>query len=204
MRSTQLRSWAEICCTSWFSWGENVTAALMSAESDKVDASLCEEGVCLPADRQTWRHWQFQKQTDCLWPWWIPHCDCGVTKHASQSLSDGEFPNMPLTEQRRPGSVKAHGKARPARHRGTTGLRKEGSVSVPSLPGPSRGMGRTGWWETPGGLIPWPTLTTPPLFNTASVSLNQTSLVFSRSSVCMLSVSVCLFFQCFFFFFASD
>lgn len=88
----------------------------------------------------------FQKQTDCLWPWWIPHCDCGVTKHASQSLSDGEFPNMPLTEQRRPGSVKAHGKARPARRRGTMWLRKEGSVSVPSSRlSLDRAAGRSGW-----------------------------------------------------------
>lgn len=48
--------------------------------------------------------------------------DC-VTRHSGQCLSEGKLPSMPLSEQRWPGSVKAHGKAR-------MWLRKERSVSV--------------------------------------------------------------------------
>lgn len=38
-----------------------------------------------------------------------------------------------------------------------------------SPPGPSRRTGQAGRWETPGGSIPWPTFTTPPLFNTVNI-----------------------------------
>lgn len=38
-----------------------------------------------------------------------------------------------------------------------------------SPPGLSRRTGQTDWWEMPGGSIPWPTLTTPALFNIMNI-----------------------------------
>lgn len=69
--------------------------------------------------------------TKCLRPRWIPHCACIIAKHPSLSESDAEFPSMPVSAQRRPRSVKAHGKASLSSR---MWLRKERSVSVPPRP----------------------------------------------------------------------
>lgn len=103
-----------------------------------------------------------------------------------------KFPSMPVSEQRRPGSVKAHGKAKAGAsmqqdvaEKGTLCVRPLVAVSPPGRAA-RRADGPMGRWETPGGSIPWPTLTTPALFN-------QISFMLRHSSVFILSVSVCLF-----------
>lgn len=77
-----------------------------------------------------------------------------LPNRAVKSPSDGPFPSMPVSEQSRPGVVKAHGKARPAHHSSRMWLRKERSVSV--LPlwslslGRAAGRGRRANGKRPG------------------------------------------------------
>lgn len=75
---------------------------------------------------------------------------------------------MPVREQRRPGSVKAHGKARPGSslqqdvaHRGAVFVRPRAEL----LDGAE--------WKTPGGLIPRPPRTTQALFDQTFLSAER-------------------------------
>lgn len=89
-----------------------------------------------------------------------------VTKYQPSVCLMVNFPAC-CCEQSQPGGVKAHGKARPARRASRMWLRKKRSVSDLQLqlsPGPSCRTRPTGQWEKPWGSIPWPPLTTPPLF----------------------------------------
>ena len=62
---------------------------------------------------------------------WLSVCGLGESLIVtSQSLRDGRFPSMPVSEQRRPWSVKAHG--RPGRHVGAAGSGWERNALCPS------------------------------------------------------------------------
>lgn len=96
---------------------------------------------------------------------------------------------MPLDEQRRPGSVKAHGKATAARRSGRMWLRKERSVSASSFSTLPRGRasGRDdGLLGNARGFDPIPDAHNTGIVPRCEDPLKQTSLVFRHGSAFIL------------------